>query len=131
MKYRPTLLVIAAISLALNSEVATAQDGANDSVFDACAMLPFDMALTTNDLPNDMFMFEIMAGETLGDLNLTEQMLILPSLPGMDTDGDSKISKAEFLAEQRREFETLDTNGDGVLVLNELFPEAPDVTREN
>jgi len=47
----------------------------------------------------------------------------------MDTDGDGRVSRAEYIAYMIRGFDRLDTDGNGVLEGDELPPGARRVTR--
>lgn len=47
----------------------------------------------------------------------------------MDTDGDGRVSRAEYIAYMIRNFDRLDTDGNGVLEGDELPPGARPVTR--
>jgi hypothetical protein len=48
----------------------------------------------------------------------------------MDTDGDSKISNAEWTAFHAKMFKEMDKNGDGYLSDNELRPSRPVMDEE-
>ena len=50
-------------------------------------------------------------------------------LQRMDTDGDGRVSRAEYIAYMDRGFDRLDTDGNGVLEGDELPPGARRVTR--
>ncbi len=47
----------------------------------------------------------------------------------MDTDGDGRVSRAEYIAHMTRNFDRIDTDGNGVLEGDELPPGAKPVTR--
>jgi Ca2+-binding EF-hand superfamily protein len=50
-------------------------------------------------------------------------------LQRMDTDGDGRVSRAEYIAYMDRGFDRMDTDGNGVLEGDELPPGARRVTR--
>ena len=47
----------------------------------------------------------------------------------MDSDGDGRVSRSEYIAHMSRSFEWIDTDGNGVLEGDELPPGAHRVTR--
>lgn len=47
----------------------------------------------------------------------------------MDTDGDGRVSRAEYIAYMMRNFDRLDADGNGVLEGDEFPPGARSVTR--
>ena len=49
----------------------------------------------------------------------------------MDTDGDGRVSRDEYIAYMMQGFDRIDTNGDGVLEGDELPPGARQVARED
>lgn len=52
-------------------------------------------------------------------------------LQDMDTNGDGKISKKEWMAAQERQFKRLDRNGDGFITKDEIKSDMMDRMRES
>ena len=71
------------------------------------------------------FGFALMAAVAAQDVPRTPQ----DYLQRMDSDGDGRVSRSEYIAHMGRSFDRIDSDGNGVLEGDELPPGAHRVTR--